>query len=308
MTAFAHDRAVVLGGGGIAGIAWQTGLLAGLAERGIDLAAADVVVGTSAGSVVGTLLRGGGIEATYRQLTQPGDEPELTRAPIEESTVSAATTARPEGVSHAPSATPDLSGVMAALAAAAQSDAGEVAARAEIGALARAASAGRSEADSIETIRALLPNGDWPVEQLRVTAVDATSGQFRVFDAASGVDLGRVVASSCAVPGVYPTVTIEGRAYMDGGMRSGTNADVAADCARVLVIVCLAEQQTSGTGPTVHQTVAAHAGETLVITADAASVRAFGTNPLQLSTRSASVRAGYLQSFDVAETVRAFWG
>src|SRR5258708_35015745 len=46
-------RALVLGGGGVTGIAWMTGLLAGLAEAGIDLTSADLVVGTSAGSVVG---------------------------------------------------------------------------------------------------------------------------------------------------------------------------------------------------------------------------------------------------------------
>ena len=47
-------RALVLGGGGVTGIAWETGLIAGLAGLGIDLAAADVIIGTSAGSVVGT--------------------------------------------------------------------------------------------------------------------------------------------------------------------------------------------------------------------------------------------------------------
>jgi NTE family protein len=46
-------RALVLGGGGVTGIAWETGLIAGLAGLGIDLAAADVIIGTSAGSVVG---------------------------------------------------------------------------------------------------------------------------------------------------------------------------------------------------------------------------------------------------------------
>ena len=49
--------ALVLGGGGITGIAWEIGVLAGLAEAGVDLSTADLVVGTSAGSVVGAGLR-----------------------------------------------------------------------------------------------------------------------------------------------------------------------------------------------------------------------------------------------------------
>ena len=48
-----NGRALVLGSGGLTGIGWEIGLIAGLAERGIDLAAADVIIGTSAGAVVG---------------------------------------------------------------------------------------------------------------------------------------------------------------------------------------------------------------------------------------------------------------
>ena len=70
-------RALVLGGGGVAGIAWETGLIAGLAGLGIDLAAADVVIGTSAGSVVGTdIACGQELEALYQaQLAPPAPEP-----------------------------------------------------------------------------------------------------------------------------------------------------------------------------------------------------------------------------------------
>src|SRR5215469_4898613 len=44
--------ALVLGAGGVTGIAWETGLLKGLRDAGLDLTGADLVVGTSAGSVV----------------------------------------------------------------------------------------------------------------------------------------------------------------------------------------------------------------------------------------------------------------
>jgi len=70
-------RALVLGGGGITGVAWETGLIAGLAGLGIDLIAADVIIGTSAGSVVGAdITSGQKLEALYRaQLAPPDPEP-----------------------------------------------------------------------------------------------------------------------------------------------------------------------------------------------------------------------------------------
>ena len=52
-------RALVLGGGGPVGIAWESGLIAGLAEAGVDLSTADFVIGTSAGSFVGAYLAAG---------------------------------------------------------------------------------------------------------------------------------------------------------------------------------------------------------------------------------------------------------
>ena len=73
-----HGRtSLVLGGGGITGVAWETGLIAGLAGLGIDLVAADVIIGTSAGSVVGAdITSGQELEALYRaQLAPPDPEP-----------------------------------------------------------------------------------------------------------------------------------------------------------------------------------------------------------------------------------------
>ena len=66
-------RALVLGGGGVTGIAWEIGVIAGLAGLGIDLAAADVIIGTSAGSLVGAdLTSWQGLEALYQaQLAPP---------------------------------------------------------------------------------------------------------------------------------------------------------------------------------------------------------------------------------------------
>src|SRR5690349_1771798 len=69
-------RALVLGGGGITGIAWMWGILAGLAAEGCKLSDADLVVGTSAGSVVGASVATGlNVEERYQaQLVPPTGE------------------------------------------------------------------------------------------------------------------------------------------------------------------------------------------------------------------------------------------
>src|ERR1035438_7430810 len=69
-------RALVLGGGGVTGVAWELGILAGLAQQGVDLSQADLVVGTSAGSVVGAQLTSGvSVGELYAaQLAPPGTE------------------------------------------------------------------------------------------------------------------------------------------------------------------------------------------------------------------------------------------
>ena len=66
--------ALVLGGGGITGIAWMLGLLKGLRERGVDLTGADTVLGTSAGSVVGAQLTSGhDVDELYAEQLRPAD-------------------------------------------------------------------------------------------------------------------------------------------------------------------------------------------------------------------------------------------
>ena len=107
--------------------------------------------------------------------------------------------------------------------------------RREIGRLALAADR-VPERERRAIIEARLPRHEWPDQLLRITAIDAESGAFVVFDRSSGVSLVDAVAASCAIPVVWPAVTIGGRRYIDGGMRSGVNADVALHYDRVLVI------------------------------------------------------------------------
>jgi NTE family protein len=135
--------------------------------------------------------------------------------------------------------------------------------------------------------------------------VNTGSGELAVWDSGSGVPLGRAVASSCAVPGVYPPVTIGGRRYMDGGIRSETNADLAAGASAVIVLDAVghltprdrlrAELATLGTG------------STLVITPDESAAGVIGTNMLDPAIWSPAMEAGLAQAAACTDPARAIW-
>src|SRR5262245_46002271 len=112
--------------------------------------------------------------------------------------------------------------------------------RARLGAMALAART-PTEAERRAVLESRIMVGDWPQRRLQVTAVAADDGEFVVFDRDSRVALIDAVGASCAVPGVWPPVTINGRRYIDGGMRSPANVDLAAGYDRVVVIAPIAQ-------------------------------------------------------------------
>ncbi|WP_369136964.1 patatin-like phospholipase family protein [Modestobacter versicolor] len=275
--------ALVLGGGGITGIAWEIGVIAGLLDAGVDLTGADLVVGTSAGSVVGAQLRSG--------------------APVEELFGSQLEPPASERVARLGRGTLARYGLAILLA---RRD--DVAFRRRVGRLARtAADTGRtpSEQERREVIGSRLRSHEWSDRPLVLTAVDAESGEFTTFTRASGVELAAAVAASCAVPGVYPPVTIDGRRYMDGGMRSPANADLAAAYDRIVVIAPLPR----GAGPmaSVDAQVTGLVSRVAVVAPDQASLTAIGRNVLDPAAREPSARAGRAQAASVADRVREVW-
>ncbi|OIH92796.1 patatin-like phospholipase family protein [Curtobacterium sp. MCBA15_001] len=284
-TPAAGTRAIVLGGGGVAGIAWELGVLAAFEEAGVDLAAADLVVGTSAGSVVGTFVRHGGIGAAFAQQSAPVPTTYEEPARI------------------------DAEAVQQQIGQALAGATSEQDARARLGHLAQQVTAGQTGEQRVATFSETLPSAEWPERPLGITAIDATDGTFRVLTAADGVPLPRAVAASCSVPVVWSPVDVEGQPYIDGGMRSATNADVAAGYERVLVIAC-GPEAPSPLGPWLDQSVEAlRAGGSSVevVVADSASTQAFGTNSLALSTQQPSAEAGHTQGSAIAPQIAAFW-
>ena len=125
---------------------------------------------------------------------------------------------------------------------------------------------------------------------LKVTAVDARTGEFVVFDSAGEAGLVDAVGASCAVPGVWPPVTIGNRRFVDGGVRSVANADLAARYERVVIVAPVAQ----GTGPLMPgpgrqaAALAAAGARVALVRPDRAAMRAIGRNVLDVSRRGAA--------------------
>jgi NTE family protein len=289
--------ALVLGGGGAAGNAWAIGIIAGLAEAGLDLTeAADLVVGTSSGATAAAQVRSGvpPAELLASVLSDP---------------------VRPVGQHRAPPASLPMATVferMRSIGAAAVSAAD----------LQRAMGAFGLECDSIlgagaagqrrAMVAARLPRPEWPDRTMIVVAVDAHTGELAAFDRDSGVDLVDAVTASTAMPGLAPTHSINGSRYINGGVRSAENADLASGYANVVVLspfggwsqTPLPEGQFEGLrrppewGADLASEVEAlrkQGSRVEVITPDADSRAAMGTNQMDLATRIPAARAGFAQ-------------
>lgn len=281
-------RTLVLGGGGVAGIAWMTGVLYGLHENGCDVRGADRIIGTSAGSVVGAQLTSDeGVAVLYERQSDPNEM-------IAE-------------LSPAPGAFVRLTDAIV--------DGRELAGAEErarhIGAMAIAADTPDAE-DRRNVIGLRLQSHDWAEDdRLRLIAVDCRSGEGRLFDRASGVELVDAVAASCAVPCIWPPVAIGTSLYMDGGVRSMDNLDLAAGAQRVLLISPGAGSAFTlgGTSMEAQRAVLGLGDDAFhLIAPDAASRTAFGSDPLDPATRGPSAEAGRAQGHAIAGVILQLFG
>ncbi|MEV7171741.1 patatin-like phospholipase family protein [Streptomyces sp. NPDC093224] len=275
--------ALVLGGGGLTGIGWECGILHGLARAGVDLTTADLVVGTSAGSVVGAQLTSGLLTAQELYERQLGDASGETVARLG-------------------------AGTLARFALAMARSRGDAAAyRRRVGAMALAADTG-AEAERRKVLAARLVSHDWPGRRLVVTAVDALTGELEAFDRESGSGLVDAVSASCAVPGVWPPVTVGGRRFVDGGIRSATNADLAAGHERVVVIAPITLGSRLVPSPAAQAARLRAAGaKVLLITPSPAARKAFGRNVLDPARRDPAARAGLAQAAGHVAEAAAVW-
>jgi NTE family protein len=165
-----------------------------------------------------------------------------------------------------------------------------------------------TEAVRRDVIAHRLPSHDWPDRVLRISAIDTASGELVAFDKNSGVGLVDAVAASCAVPGVWPPVTIGDRRYMDGGVGSSVNMALAHDCDVAVVLVPSGRSTPSPFGDGAAEEVDAFAGSAFGVFADDESIAAFGPNPLDPACRKPSALAGREQGRRIAAAVAAFLG
>jgi NTE family protein len=290
----AATRALVLGGGGPVGRAWEAGLAAGLLLQGMDLADADVIIGTSAGAIVGAEI------ALGLELDALG--------PVTDSPVGPA----PAQISPA-----GLQRMMAATARAAASPQPELALK-EVGQMALAAVT-CSEEESLSRITFSPVIGRRWAPNLWVTSVSTRTGRFQVWTAASGVPLERAVAASSALPNVWPPITIGQDRYMDGGVRSMLNADLAAGYGRVVVVSCFALGEPGAANAPAVPPNRALWGEIESLRAEGSAVEvvtpgtAFlaltgnGTRMLDNSLVPEAYEAGQRQALDDGPRIRGGW-
>ncbi|MFD2468306.1 patatin-like phospholipase family protein [Amycolatopsis silviterrae] len=268
------SRALVLGGGGVAGIAWTTGVLAGLAEAGQDVTGADVLIGTSAGAAVAAQLGSGlALPRLYARQTEPA---------LRATEIAAEFDAEKFGE--------DFAAVLREGGTAAEI-------RRAMGKFALAAET-VPEARRRAVIESRLPSHDWPERAVKIVAVEAETGEAAVFDRSSDVPLVDAVAASCAVPGVWPAVSIRGKRYIDGGVRSSANADYATGFAQVTVLVPMGSAEVFPAERPFEQVLTdlREAGaKVAVLEPDDASTAAIGPNPLDPETRAAAAAAGLAQ-------------
>jgi NTE family protein len=261
------NGALVLAGGGLAGIAWETGVLLGIQDVEPEAAARIIgppttLIGTSAGSTVAAHI---GTGAPLEELFERQLEEKTSEVYVEV----------------------DFDAFMASMAAALSEATSPDDARSRIGTIAKnTATVDREVRRGV--IEARLPGVAWSDRDLRITSVDADTGVPIVFDRTSAVSLIDAVEASSAVPGIWPVVPLAGHRYIDGGVRTMANADLA---------VGFDPAELGSLAPSrVH-----------VIYADAAAVAAFGTNPLDPGVRKPAALAGRDLGRSVAAQVTAFW-
>lgn len=279
-------RTLVLGGGGLAGLGWYAGLFHGIKQSGVDLRDADRMIGTSAGSATAAQMRG---TDTLEQLHARQTDPTLI----------------------ADETPPDMSAMIALMAAFPKLNAITEHNK-------RMQAIGKMATDAVTVspdirramIEQRLSSHDWPEASLTITAVNVDTGNLQLFDATSGVSLVDAVAASCAVPGVWPVVTIEGRRYMDGGVFTVDNAALAMGAERVVIASPFGGASPATTGYHLSDAVAAleaSGSKVLVIQPDPATRAAMGANPLDPAVRKPSAEAGFIQGKAIAHSVGKFW-
>jgi NTE family protein len=290
---------LVLGGGGILGEAWMLAVLAGLEdESGVDFRACGAFVGTSAGSIVSAALVAGA-----RPRERLGELPEPPEISDPEDAGGSSTVGNAMRV-----------GLAAAGAAAAPVAALTLRSTTLGGALVRRAALGRVPAGrrSLGGLGPALERAGARFDgRLSVSAVELESGRRVMFGTrdAPAASVGQAVEASCAIPGVFRPVRVDGRSYVDGGAWSPTNMDTA-EVRRGARVLCLNPTASMrAVGPISRSAAAVEAlalesrgARVRTLSPDRASSSAMGVNLMDAGPRERVAAAGYAQGLTLARS------
>ncbi|MBT9254857.1 patatin-like phospholipase family protein [Phycicoccus sp. MAQZ13P-2] len=273
------ERALVLAGGGATGIAWEAGIVLGLRDGGVDVRTADTMVGTSAGSIVAAHLRLGTDEDSAFDRIREG-------APL---------------TSYGRLGPADAGRYVRSSLSTDRRGGRAVVARAALDA------ATPTEEEWLGTVGLGLVGKDWPEGRLLVTAVDAETGTSVVFDGRGGVPLERAVAASCAVPGVFPAVEVGGRRYVDGGLRTIANVDLARGHRRILVLSPYPVGPHLRDLPRMQLRALKAESRTALVVPDARDLWAMGANPLDMTRGAETFEAARAHGARIAPRIAEVW-
>jgi NTE family protein len=230
---------LVLGGGGLVGLGYHAGVMKALDEFGADVASSEIIVGTSAGSIIGSYMASGWSASDFYEYahgrhpnsvadeTDQKDEVRRIFTPLYQSTG--------ERIRR---------GIGGIFALASSRGYWQTASRGHEphSALKKLFPAGMYSTDETrERLWADLGTSDWPREGLYICAVDLFTGELVPFGHpdAPEAPLPDAVLASTAIPGVFPAVKIGDRSYVDGGAASATSLNLATD-AGCDAILCIA--------------------------------------------------------------------
>lgn len=211
------ERGLVLGGGGAYLASWMVGYFTALKSKGVDVAQADIAVGTSAGSVVGAALMGGHLWRLRGELNFLGDFPKLFALLIPTMAPNPSQVRARRASNSATEATPEV-----------------------IQSIGRAALAARNPAgpsDYFTTVKRLIGEEAWPSPKLYTTAIDCYTGERIIVSQAANVPVNAACAASSSLPGSMGPTWLKDRLCMDGGIcQTSTHSDIVTGVQKALIV------------------------------------------------------------------------
>jgi NTE family protein len=284
------DRALVLGGGGEYFAAWMLGFIHGLHEKGVAYEMPDVIIGTSAGSVVGSTIAGGHLERLTREFDFFGRVPTLLSALV-------------------PTPTPNPSQLRAhELCNSATNASVET-----IQAIGRGAMAARNPSVSKlqDMVVILTGNVHWPSDKFHAVTMDCYNGARLVVSETSKIHVSHAVSSSMSLPGIFGPTWIGDRVCMDGGMGpSSTHSDLVAGARRAIVVSLT--DGLPGSGPRFSSMPNSIRQEIQDLEAAGTKALLIAANPGKVNLVSPeeiapAMKLGYDRAAQEADKVKAFW-